>query len=235
MPRPFLIGVTGGTASGKTTLCKEIFNSLKVVQDCILLSMDNFYKGLSDEEHEDADNYNFDHPNALDFDSMHSCIADLMERKDIEIPTYDFASHKRTPVTIPIKSSNFILFEGILALYDPRLRDRMDFKIFVTADDDTRLARRLYRDTTERGRTVEGVLKQYHMTVKPSYQQFIKPTQKYADIIVPGGPSNKTAIEFICENMRQKLIKLGLASDIEKNLSPIKREFHSAVDGEQIK
>lgn len=142
MPRPFLIGVTGGTASGKTTLCHDLFNSLKVIDDCVLMSMDNFYRGLTPEEHDNVANYNFDHPDALDFDKMRECLESLLNQEDTEIPTYDFASHQRTDKTVTLKKSNFIFFEGILGFYDPKIRDLMDFKIYVTADDDTRLSRR---------------------------------------------------------------------------------------------
>ena len=155
MPQPFLVGITGGTASGKTTLCQEIFKNLKGVHDCVLLSMDNFYYGLSEEDHENADNYNFDHPNSLDFDAMYEALIDLLEYKDVEIPTYDFALHKRTKVTVKVEKSYFILFEGILSLYDERIRDLMDFKIFVTADDDTRLGRRCKYTTRDNDSSVQ--------------------------------------------------------------------------------
>lgn len=171
--RPYFIGIAGGTASGKTTLCREIIKQLNMVGDFTLLTMDNFYKDLTPEQMADVANYNFDSPDSLDFDEMYEAVQGLLEYKDVQIPDYDFSTNSRKQEKITLKASHFILFEGILALHDERLRDLMDFKIFVHEDADTRLLRRIKRDTTERGRTVDGVLFQWHKTVKPSYDEWV--------------------------------------------------------------
>lgn len=173
--------------------------------------MDNFYKGLTPEEHEDAENYNFDHPDALDFDQIYEVVKKLMRHEDADIPNYDFATHTRTKEVTHIVKSYFILFEGILALHDERINKMMDLKLFVHEDDDVRLARRIRRDMRERGRDVIGVLKQWHNTVKPSFDEFVAPTMKFADLIVQGNEHNKTAIQFIVENLTIKMINMGVA------------------------
>ena len=200
--KPYFIGIAGGTASGKTTLCREIIKQLNMVGDFTLLTMDNFYKDLTPEQMADVANYNFDSPDSLDFDEMLEAVKGLLEYKDVEIPDYDFSTNSRKKEKITLKSSHFILFEGILALHDERLRDLMDFKIFVHEDADIRLLRRIKRDTTERGRTVDGVLFQWHKTVKPSYDEFVHWTLKQADIIVNGNDTNKKAIDFIVSNLK---------------------------------
>ena len=160
---------------------------------------------LSQEQRENVGNYNFDHPDSLDFDDMYECIKELLDYKDVMIPDYDFSTHSRKAEKIPVKSSHFILFEGILALYDERIRDMMDIKIYVTEDNDTRLLRRIKRDIRERGRTLENVLLQWHKTVKPSFDEFVAGTLKHADIIVNGNQNNKKAVNFICFNLKSIL------------------------------
>lgn len=219
--KPYFIGICGGTASGKSTLCREIAENLSVIDDFILLPMDNFYKGLTDEEHDNAENYNFDHPDAIDFDSVFHVLEKLLNHEDADIPNYDFATHKRTPEKTHLEKSYFILFEGILALHDERIRDMMDLKLFVHEADDVRLARRIRRDIAERGRDVIGVLKQWHGTVKPSFDEFVFPTMKHADLIVQGNETNKTAIEFIVDNLTEKMKSMGIAKkqiEFEENL-----------------
>lgn len=203
--RPLFIGVTGGTAGGKTSICDIIKREFG--HRCCVLSFDSFYKGLSEEEHENAADYNFDSPNALDFDLAFEKVKELLEYKDVDIPIYDFATHKRMPGKFDkVSSQPLVIFEGILALYEKRFRDLMDLKIFVLTDDDVRLARRIQRDISERGRTVEDVLQQYNRFVKTSYDEFIKPTMKYADIIIPHGRSNTVAIDFVVANLKNKVL-----------------------------
>lgn len=146
--KPMIIGVTGGTASGKTSLCMRITE--RVGLDCAYIALDSFYKGLSESEHDDAHNYNFDHPNAIDFDCAYEILLQLIDGKDVHIPEYDFTTHNRTGNTTIVKAQPIILFEGILSLYEKRFRDLMNIKIFVLTDDDVRLARRLMRDCAER-------------------------------------------------------------------------------------
>ena len=210
MLKPYLIGISGGTASGKTTLCRELFENLSGIDDCILLSMDNFYLGLTQEQHENVANYNFDHPDSLDFEEMYKVVQKLLKHEDATIPNYDFSTHSRTKEVTVLEKSYFILFEGILSLHDKRIRDLMDLKLFVHEDDDVRLARRIRRDITERGRDVIGVLNQWHKTVKPSFDEFVLPTMKHADLIVQGNETNKNAINFIVENLGKKLVEMGI-------------------------
>lgn len=203
--RPLLVGVSGGTASGKTSVCRIITQALGI--NCVLISMDNFYKGLSPEDHDNAANYNFDHPNALDFDELHKCLSNLLANESTDIPIYDFSTHSRTSERQHIEPADLILFEGIFSLYEERIRELMSLKIFVQTDDDVRLARRLLRDTKERGRTVTGIIQQYMRFVKPAFDGYIQPTMKYADIILPNGAQNKVGIELITEYLQNRLRK----------------------------
>lgn len=200
---PIFIGVCGGTASGKTTLCRRIEEALGV--QCTVLAMDHFYKGLTAEELPMVHEYNFDHPNAIDFDEIYLAIQKLLKREDAMIPIYNFKTHSRESDRQVIRSSNLVLYEGIFALSDKRVRDLMKLKVFVQTDDDIRLCRRLLRDTKQRGRDPEGILNQYFKFVKPSYDEYIRPTMKHADIIVPHGAHNDVAIELIVMNLKNYL------------------------------
>ena len=146
--RPYFIGIAGGTASGKTTLCREIIEQLGVVGDFTMITMDNFYKDLTPEQMANVDNYNFDSPDSLDFDEMYEAVQKLVQYEDVQIPDYDFSINSRTAEKVTLRASHFILFEGILALHDERLRDLMDLKIYVNEDSDIRLLRRIKRDTS---------------------------------------------------------------------------------------
>ncbi|TNV73435.1 hypothetical protein FGO68_gene17772 [Halteria grandinella] len=203
--RPILVGITGGTASGKTTVCEKIFENLGGRKECTLLPMDSFYKELTDEEMKDVGKYNFDHPDAMDWALIRHTIGRLLKNEHVTIPNYNYATCKRDEPSIELKCTDIILFEGIFALIDEELRQMMDFKIFVHSDDDIRLLRRLKRDVIHRGRTIEGVLKAYNRFVKSAYDEYIKPTMKYSDIIVPKGGENQIAIAFITENLQNKL------------------------------
>ena len=139
--KPYIIGITGGSASGKTSVSVEIFKTLGV-DDCLLISMDSYYRVISDDERSNLSNYNFDHPNAFDFDLLNTHLRDLLNEKEIEMPIYDFTTSSRLKDTVKVKPSKLIVFEGIFSLYDPRIRSIMDMKIFVDTDDDVRLARR---------------------------------------------------------------------------------------------
>ena len=197
---PILVGVCGGTASGKTSLCTKIYEALQI--NCTLIQMDSFYKGLAPEKLEHVDEYNFDHPDALDFEDIRRTISTLMRREPADVPLYDFTTHSRLSETNRLEPNNLILYEGIYALYDKDICDRMDLKIFVQTEDDVRLSRRLLRDTKERGRSIEGVLSQYFKFVKPSFDEYIRPTMKFADIIVPHGAHNQVAIDLIVMNLK---------------------------------
>jgi uridine kinase len=158
----------------------------------VLLSMDSFYKALSPEEIELAhhNDYNFDHPNAFDYDLLFETLTKLKAGKSVQVPIYDFKTHSRLAKTRHVYGANVIVFEGIFGLYDPKINALMDLKLFVDTDDDTRLVRRLKRDISERGRDMQGVLRQYHRFVKPMFDEYIRPTMRNADIIIPRGAEN---------------------------------------------
>ncbi|CDP16619.1 unnamed protein product [Coffea canephora] len=201
---PFIIGVAGGTASGKTTVCNMIISQLHD-QRVVLVHQDSFYHSLSDEQLQKVQDYNFDHPDAFDTGLMLSCLEALKLGQAVSIPNYDFKSHKSIEPARMVNPSDVIILEGILIFHDPRLRDLMNMKIFVDTDSDVRLARRIQRDTVERGRNIQNVLDQYAKFVKRSFEEFILPTMKYADVIIPRGADNEVAIDLIVQHIRTKL------------------------------
>lgn len=206
----FVIGVCGGSASGKTTVAKRIIEALDVPW-VSLLSMDSFYKVLGEKEHEAANKneYNFDHPDAFDFELLAKTLKRLRSGKKVDVPVYNFVSHSRESQTKTIYGANVVIFEGIMSFVHKDLLQLMDLKVFVDTDSDVRLARRLKRDITERGRELEGVLKQYNKFVKPAFEHYIAPTMSYADIIVPRGGDNKVAIDLIVRHVHTQLKKRG--------------------------
>ncbi|KAK9810102.1 hypothetical protein WJX72_004944 [[Myrmecia] bisecta] len=208
---PFVIGVAGGTASGKTSVCDRIIRQLNseltADEGLLNMSMDSFYRDLTPSEQKDIANFNFDHPDAFAFDEIVHTLRDLKQGEPVHIPIYDFVTSSRRAETIPVPRADVILFDGILAFYNPELRDLFDMKIFVDTDADTRLARRVRRDITHRGRDVLQVLDQYERTVKPSFESYILPTKKHADIIVPRGAENEVAIDLILQHIKFRLAK----------------------------
>ena len=191
-----IIGIAGGTGSGKTTVVRKIVDSLPK-GEVVVLPQDSYYKDSSRVPVEERQNINFDHPNAFDWELLTSQIAQLKQGRAIEQPTYSYLTCTRQPETIHIEPKNVIIVEGILALCDPDLRSQMDLKIFVDADSDERLIRVISRDIVERGRTAEDVMKRYTKVLKPMHLQFIEPTKRYADLIIPEGGNNKIAIDII--------------------------------------
>ena len=191
-----IIGIAGGTGSGKTTVVRKIVDSLPK-GEVVVLPQDSYYKDRSHVPVEERQNINFDHPNAFDWELLTSQIAQLKQGRAIEQPTYSYLTCTRQPETIHIEPKNVIIVEGILALCDPDLRSQMDLKIFVDADSDERLIRVISRDIVERGRTAEDVMKRYTKVLKPMHLQFIEPTKRYADLIIPEGGNNKIAIDII--------------------------------------
>ena len=191
-----IIGIAGGTGSGKTTVVRKIVDSLPK-GEVVVLPQDSYYKDSSHVPVEERQNINFDHPNAFDWELLTSQIAQLKQGRAIEQPTYSYLTCTRQPETIHIEPKNVIIVEGILALCDPDLRSQMDLKIFVDADSDERLIRVISRDIVERGRTAEDVMKRYTKILKPMHLQFIEPTKRYADLIIPEGGNNKIAIDII--------------------------------------
>ncbi|KAI7734421.1 hypothetical protein M8C21_004070 [Ambrosia artemisiifolia] len=208
--QPFIIGVAGGASSGKKTVGDMIIDQLHD-QRVVLVNQDSFYHSLTSEELLKVHEYNFDHPDAFDTEKLLSSMEMLKLGKSVDIPKYDFKTYKNT-ASRRVNPSDVIILEGILIFHDPRVRDMMNMKIFVDTDADVRLARRIRRDTTEKGREIGMVLDQvaglagwYSKFVKPSYENFILPTKKYADIIIPRGGENHVAIDLIVQHIRTKL------------------------------
>uniref|UniRef100_A0A0W0EXS7 Uridine kinase n=1 Tax=Moniliophthora roreri TaxID=221103 RepID=A0A0W0EXS7_MONRR len=202
----YVIGVAGGSASGKTHVARQIVQSLGNIPTIIILSQDSFYKKHSPEElvlaH--ANMFDFDHPDAIDMPMFAACLADLKACKQSNIPIYSFADHQRLDETQYLYGAAIIIAEGIMALHDSKLRELYDLKVFVQCDSDLMLARRIARDVQQRGRNVDGILEQYLRYVKPSFDNFVRPSAAYADIIVPGA-NNSVAIDLICTHVKQRL------------------------------
>ncbi|MDH8677089.1 uridine kinase [Fusibacter bizertensis] len=196
MSKPVVIGVSGGTGSGKSTVAKAIFKSLPD-ENILIIEQDAYYKDQSELTYEERVKTNYDHPLAFDTGLLIEHIKQLCEHQSIEKPIYNFSKHNRETETICIQSKDIIIIEGIMILEDERLRNLMDIKIFVDTDADVRIIRRITRDINERGRTLDSVIEQYLTTVKPAHEQFIEPTKKYADIIIPEGGYNKVAIDIM--------------------------------------
>lgn len=191
-----IIGIAGGTGSGKTTVVRKIVNSL-AAGEVVLLPQDSYYKDSSHVPAELRQQINFDHPDAFDWPLLLQHIQMLKEGKSIEQPVYHYQTSSRLAETIHVEPRPVIIIEGILALCDPGLRNMMDLKIFVDADPDERLIRVIQRDVVERGRTAEAVMERYTRVLKPMHQQFIEPTKRYADLIIPEGGSNEIAIHIL--------------------------------------
>ncbi|GJN04136.1 hypothetical protein PR202_ga21658 [Eleusine coracana subsp. coracana] len=199
--QPFVIGVSGGTASGKTTVCDMIIQQLHDHR-VVLVNQDSFYRGLTEEQSVHVQDYNFDHPDAFDTDQLLECMGKLKSGQSVNIPIYDFKNHRRCSESFrKVNASDVIILEGILVFHDQRVRDLMDMKIFVDTDADVRLARRIRRDTIERGRDVTSVLEQYGRFVKPAFDDFVLPSKKYADVIIPRGGDNHVAIDLIVQHI----------------------------------
>jgi uridine kinase len=242
MKEALVIGLCGGSASGKTTVAKKIIEELNV-QWVSLLSMDSFYKVLTKEEHESAERneYNFDHPNSFDFDLILKTLQQLKKGKKVNIPIYNFTTHSREYYSKTVYGANVVIFEGIMAFATKEILDLMDLKIFVDTDADIRLSRRLKRDIGERGRGIESVLAQYNKYVKPAFDYYIAPTMTFADIIVPRGGDNKIAIDLIVKHVHRELSTRGckfrsdLAQNNHKPGAPLPRSLNIIDQTSQIK
>ncbi|XP_068909906.1 uridine-cytidine kinase isoform X1 [Tenebrio molitor] len=211
---PFLIGVSGGTASGKSTVCKRIMEKLGQVdvdhtqRQVVCISQDSFYRDLTPSEIQKAERglFNFDHPDAFNETLMKESLMDILAGKIVQIPTYDYKNHSlRNDEILTIYPADVVLFEGILVFYFPEVRKLFHMKLFVDTDSDTRLARRVPRDINERGRDLEQVLNQYMTFVKPAFEEFCSPTKKFADVIIPRGADNTVAIDLIVQHIREIL------------------------------
>ncbi|XP_057983102.1 uridine kinase-like protein 3 [Malania oleifera] len=221
--QPFVIGVAGGAASGKTTVCDLIIEQLRD-QRVVLVNQDSFYHHLTSEELTRVHEYNFDHPDAFDTEQLLCSMDKLKHGQAIDVPKYDFKSYKNLFPARRVNPSDVIILEGILVFHDPRVRELMNMKIFVDTDADVRLARRIRRDTVEKGRDISVVLDQYSKFVKPAFDDFILPTKKYADIIIPRGGDNHVAIDLIVQHIRTKLGQHDLCK-IHPNLYVIQSTF----------
>ena len=199
-----IIGIAGGTGSGKTTVVHQIMNELPETEVGVI-SQDSYYKENHNLSFEERALINFDHPRAIDFELLVMQLKDLKAGKTIEQPVYSFITHNRTDDTIVTHPRKVMIVEGILILTNPELRDLFDVKIFVHADSDERLIRRLKRDIAERGRDMEEVLNRYQTTLKPMHQQFIQPTKVFADIIIPNDKYNTVAIDVVRAVINQRI------------------------------
>lgn len=200
-----VIGIAGGSGSGKTTVVKAITEKLKA-EKVVVIPQDSYYKDSSDLTDEEKRAYNFDHPNAIDWDLLCRQLGELKHGKTVRQPVYSYISCTRSKTeTVAVEPADVIIIEGILIFTCKQLRDQMDVKIFVDADDDDRLMRVMARDISERGKDVHWVIERYSRTVKPMYLQFIEPSKRYADIIIPQGGHNKVAIDIITNTIEKSL------------------------------
>jgi len=201
-----IIGIAGGTGSGKTTVVNQIVEELPKDEVCVI-SQDSYYKDTSHLLFDERTKINFDHPKAIDFDLLVSHLKELKKGNTIEQPIYSFVEHNRIKETVTTYPKKVIIVEGILILTHPDIRELFDIKLYVHTDSDERLIRRLRRDMAERGRDLEEVLSRYQTTLKPMHQQFIEPTKEYADIIIPNNRYNLVAVDLIRKIINQRLIE----------------------------
>jgi uridine kinase len=189
-----IIGICGGSGSGKTTIVRKIS---ELVSDFVFVPQDNYYKSAEYMSNSNITAFNFDHPDAFDNELLLEHLKRLKEGQRVEMPTYDFVHHRRREETIPVEPKKIVLFEGIMTLTNRAVRDLIDLKIYVDTPDDIRFIRRLERDIHERGRTMESVIEQYLTVVRPGHYEFIEPTKQFADIIIPEGGNNENALNVL--------------------------------------
>lgn len=204
---PIILGVAGGSGSGKTTVVNKIIGAVGE-DNVLLLQHDSYYRDLSHISLEERKKQNFDHPSSLETELMIRHLDALKNGYQIDLPVYDFVAHTRSDKTIKTVPKHIILVDGILIYAEPKLREQMDIKIFVDTDDDVRLLRRLKRDISERGRELDGVLNQYENFVRPMHLEFVEPSKRYADIIIPRGGENSVALEMVTALIQDKLKNL---------------------------
>ena len=208
MKKTILIGIAGGTGSGKTSVANAILAEFSP-SEVVLIQQDSYYKDLKHLHIDERATVNFDHPDAVDFNELGEDLQSIIAGETAKIPIYDFNTHTRTHKTLTIENHPIIVLEGILALFNEKIRNMMDIKLYVDTPDDIRIIRRIKRDINKRGRTFESVIEQYYNTVRPMHQQFVEPSKKHANIIIPEGAHNKVAIDII----RTKIVSILL----EKN------------------
>ncbi len=199
--RPIIIGVAGGSGSGKTTVVQEIIRGLQDA-DVVVIQHDAYYRDQSHLSLEERAALNFDHPDALETDLLVAHLRELVQGRPVQVPVYNFATHCREKTTVTVYPRKVIILEGILILSDPALRDMMDIKVYVDTDADIRFIRRLQRDVAERQRTVESVIGQYLATVKPMHEEFVEPSKRYAHVIIPEGGFNQVAVDMLMTKIK---------------------------------
>lgn len=195
----FVIGIAGGTGAGKTTVAREI--TAEVEDSVTRIPMDNYYEDLSHLDFEERAAVNYDHPSAFEWDLLYDHLDALLSGRTIEMPQYDFSEHNREDETVTVEPTDVVVLEGIFALYDEEVNEMLDVQVYVETDADVRILRRIERDVVDRGRDLEGVIDQYLSTVKPMHEQFVAPTKKRADLIIPEG-ANRVAVNLLEEKVR---------------------------------
>lgn len=204
MERPLLIGLAGGTASGKSLVASTLIRNLGS-SEVVMLEQDAYYRDFAGLSVEERGRLNFDHPDSFDRELLLDHVQTLLRGQPIDKPIYDFTRHTRLPQTERVEGHTVVILEGILVLEDPALRRLMNIKVFIDTDADVRLIRRIRRDTVERGRSLESILTQYEESVRPMHQQFIEPSKRFADIIIPEGGKNRVAIDLLVTKVRSML------------------------------
>jgi uridine kinase len=200
--RPFMIGVAGGTSSGKTTVSERLAE-LAGEDHLALIKLDSYYLRRSELPSAEAELANFDHPDVFDWRLLNDHLAALAAGAAVPVPVYDYTVYDRTDEVRIVRPAQIVVVEGILVLYDPQLRERFDLRVYIDTDADLRLIRRLQRDVRERGRTVESVITQYLTTVRPSHEQFVEPSKRHADVIIPQGGLNRPALDVLLARVRE--------------------------------
>ena len=203
MTNPKIVAIAGGSASGKSTIVKIIEETFR--DDLIVIGHDNYYRAHDDIDFEERKLLNYDHPKSFDSDLFYEDLKKLLAGEEIDMPTYDYKIHTRSKETVKVRAKKIILIEGILVLYEKKIREITDTKVFVDADSDIRLKRRILRDTVERGRSVESCLTQYIEQVKPMHEKYVEPSKKYADIIIPRGAKNIRGIEILSKHIENMI------------------------------
>jgi uridine kinase len=198
------IGICGGTGSGKTTIARSIVEAVEA-RNVVLVEQDSYYRNLADMPLDERHQANFDHPDSIDSDMLVNHLLRLKQGLKVEMPLYDFKSHTRSDRIATIEPRPVVIVEGILIFAETRVLDLLDVRVFVDTPDDIRFIRRLQRDIRERGRTVESVIGQYYRTVRPMHHEFVEPSKRYADIIIPEGAQTGVSVEFLCSMVREKL------------------------------
>lgn len=208
-PRPVVLGVAGGSGSGKSTVVREVCRLLEPGAAAVL-HHDAYYRDLAHLPLEERAGVNFDHPDSLETELMVSHVRELLGGRTVEVPTYDFATHTRRSATETLHPSAVLILDGILVMADARLRATMDLKVFVDTEPDIRLLRRIRRDVVKRGRTADSVIAQYEATVRPMHLEFVEPSKRFADLVVPEGGYNRVAVDLVVSRIRSLLTERGV-------------------------